>query len=380
MLAIVPVVISLIAVLVIVPGGDKASAGEVFTEPASDPGTDAFTPNVGAPPPASTSSTSPSSSSSTTPSSVTTAPPGRVSGVSGAEPGLYGGTRDNSSCDAQQMLTYLDQNPSKAKAWAAVEGISTDQIRDYVSQLTPVVLRSDTRVTNHGFANGKATSKQAILQAGTAVLVDKYGVPRVRCACGNPLTPPVAVKSAPKYTGPKWQGFNAANVVVVMNSTTVIESFTLINVNTGQPFARRAGGAVSGVADTDASLPRPGNQPQTAPSPPAAPGAPGSLRDVLGTYGNIQVSASGECAGLTQEDTPPFQVTVADPSRGVLVIATNTGNYTGTLAPDYSFTFLEPESGAALKGQFRREGGTIVMSAAIDFGCTISFTATKIGD
>ena len=27
-------------------------------------------------------------------------------------------------------------------------------------------------------------------QAGTAVLVDNHGIPRVKCGCGNPLTEP----------------------------------------------------------------------------------------------------------------------------------------------------------------------------------------------
>ncbi|MGH3907098.1 MAG: DUF6777 domain-containing protein, partial [Pseudonocardiaceae bacterium] len=42
----------------------------------------------------------------------------------------------------------------------------------------------DTRVTNHGYRDGKATDRQAVLQAGTAVLVDEKGRPRVKCGCG----------------------------------------------------------------------------------------------------------------------------------------------------------------------------------------------------
>ena len=60
----------------------------------------------------------------------------------------------------------------------------------FLRGLTPVVLRADTRVTNHGFRDGSATSFQSVLQAGTAVLVDDHGAPRVRCACGNPLKAP----------------------------------------------------------------------------------------------------------------------------------------------------------------------------------------------
>ena len=103
-------------------------------------------------------------------------------------PGLCGGTRNYSACDASKMVVFLEQNPAKAAAWASTLGIQTTQIRDYVSGLTAVILRTDTRVTNHGYINGVADAIPAVLEAGTAVLVDKYGRPVVKCYCGNPLT------------------------------------------------------------------------------------------------------------------------------------------------------------------------------------------------
>lgn len=39
----------------------------------------------------------------------------------------------------------------------------------YFDELTPMVLTSDTRVTNHGYHDGRPTPHQAVLQAGTAV-------------------------------------------------------------------------------------------------------------------------------------------------------------------------------------------------------------------
>ena len=66
----------------------------------------------------------------------------------------------------------------------------------YIRELRPVTLTRDTRVTNHSFVDGRAVAFQSILQAGTAVLVDKDGVPVVRCRCGNPLLEPVYVKTA----------------------------------------------------------------------------------------------------------------------------------------------------------------------------------------
>jgi hypothetical protein len=155
---------------------------------------------------------------------------------------LYGGTLNQSSCDKRQMIRFLSQNADKAQAWADVQGITVDDLADYIDALTPVLLRGDTRVTNHGFVGGFADEHQDVLQAGTAVLVDQYGVPRARCACGNPLLPPRAVPTTPSYQGTPWTGFNPGNVTVVQASPRVINIITIINVTNGKPFGRPAGG------------------------------------------------------------------------------------------------------------------------------------------
>ena len=105
----------------------------------------------------------------------------------GGTPGLYGGSRDTQVCDVQRLTDFLTDsaNADKAQAWAGALGISTDEISDYIGGLTAVRLRFDTRVTNHGFRNGEANAFQSLLQAGTAVLVDDQGVPRVKCNCGS---------------------------------------------------------------------------------------------------------------------------------------------------------------------------------------------------
>ena len=108
-------------------------------------------------------------------------PAASVGAVSGATPGLYGGTRQN-ACDSSAMASYLQTNPDRGNAFASAEGIAPADIGGYLDTLTPVTLRADTAVTNNGFANGSATPFQAVLQAGTAVMVDKFGVPRVRSA------------------------------------------------------------------------------------------------------------------------------------------------------------------------------------------------------
>jgi hypothetical protein len=353
----------------------KASAGEIFLTANKDPGPNPFTPNVGAQPPTTMTPLSlPLAGSTTTATAVTptSRPAGTVTGYSGAEIGLYGGTRNLSSCDAQQMITYLNQNPAKAAAWAATEGISASEINDYIGRLTPVVLRADTRVTNHGFRNGRANAIQEVLQAGTAVLVDQYGVPRARCFCGNPLTPPVPVSSTPSYQGSQWPAFNPTTIVVVNNSTTIINNFTLVDVVTGQPYNRQAGGALTGVTDTDA--------PSLTPSP-QAPSVPSSLQDVVGSYANLKITTSGDCSGFTSNpSSTTFRVTVADPARGVVTIVTSTGTYSGTLGQDYSFHFTDSTSSTSLDGRFQQQGGKVVMSGSVPLGtCTVSFSADKVG-
>ena len=109
--------------------------------------------------------------------------------VSSDSTGLYGGTGEN-SCDVEKMIDFLMNNPDRAAAWAGVQGIAVDEIPDYLRSLTAVVLLENTLVINHGYSGGEATPFLAVLEAGTAVLVDDDGIPRARCACGNPLTPP----------------------------------------------------------------------------------------------------------------------------------------------------------------------------------------------
>jgi hypothetical protein len=139
-------------------------------------------------------------------------------------------------------VAFLEANPDKARAWAGVLGVRTADIETYVDGLTPVLLQRDTRVTNHGFRNGRATPTQSILQAGTAVLVDEYGVPRVKCNCGNPLLEPQALRSRPRYTGTRWPTFSPANVLVV-NADVQVSIFILVDgtAGTDPPTGRHQG-------------------------------------------------------------------------------------------------------------------------------------------
>ena len=229
-----------------------APASDVFLTPASTTGANPFTDSIAAPPP-----------TSTVPQA--TVPPSQLAGsgytsVDGATVGLYGGTRNVASCDAQKMVDYLAQNPDKARAWASAQGIDPSYIPTYVASLTPVLLRADTQVVNNGYENGAATPFATVLQAGTAVLIDAYGIPRVRCYCGNPLSPPVYY-GTPRYRGPQWPAFDPTAVVIVRPAPTTITVITIVDVNTGQAFGRPVG--TSGAKDTPAPTP----PTTTAPAP-----------------------------------------------------------------------------------------------------------------
>lgn len=155
------------------------------------------------------------------------------------------------------MVDFLTDNASKAAAWAGAQGIDVGDLEDYISALTPLLLTQDTRVTNHGFRSGTATARQSILEAGTAVLVDDHGVPRARCACGNPLDTPTPV-SQPAYTGTAWVEFDPEIVAVIQPAVEAIIDFVVRDVATGTGFERPAGTDGSQDEPTNVRLPEPG--------------------------------------------------------------------------------------------------------------------------
>jgi hypothetical protein len=119
--------------------------------------------------------------------------------------GPFGGTGSDLVCDRELLIRSLKAQPEKLREWARVVSIEPtyEAVARYIRSLTPVTLTRDTRVTNHNFVDGRAVGYQAILQAGTAVLVDKYGNPRARCRCGNPLLEPIFYPTATCYGCPK---------------------------------------------------------------------------------------------------------------------------------------------------------------------------------
>jgi hypothetical protein len=305
-------------------------ASEVVASPISTAGRNPFTASVGTDvsgmkPPAAAASTG-----------------GGLARYVGSLPGLYGGTRNYKSCDARKPVVFLQQNPAKAAAWASTLGISTSDISRYVSELTPVLLRTDTRVTNHGYVNGVANPIQSVLQAGTAVFVNTYGEPVVKCYCGNPLTPPELL-TQPVYTGPLWVSFTTIKITIIEQSPKPIDTYTLSDPNTGTDFKRTSGlHGHDGPYIPASPNPTPGGtptpqQPSTGgstsnASPPAEDPSLSLSPNPVVQGGTVTLSASGFAPGAS------LQITVNRPDGG-------TDHFPLTAGADGSATFTFPNSG-----------------------------------
>ncbi|MCB5181977.1 DUF6777 domain-containing protein [Streptomyces antimicrobicus] len=250
-----------------VMSGNEASGGEVFLQSTAAAGPDPFTPSTA------TESDPPEVTNAAAPGTGKGGSSGaRTLQVNGAHPGLYGGTRNVASCDVEKQIKYLTEHKDKGAAFAAPLKIGQPEIPSYLRSLTPVRLGWDTRVTNHGYKDAAPTSYQAVLQAGTAVMVDDRGVPRVRCACGNPLTPPVAVKGNQTYNGTQWSSFQSSELVAVRPAEEPVKGVTMYDHHRKDWYERPSGDA-QGKHDHEVPPPK-GHEPDAPPAlPPADPGS-----------------------------------------------------------------------------------------------------------
>lgn len=153
--------------------------------------------------------------------------------VAGDDPNIYGGTGELSVCDAAALVSNLQNNSDLNAAFAEGIGINAADVPRYVTSLAPVILRQDTWVTNHGYDNGHPVPFQAVLQRGTAVMVDARGVPRVRCSCGNPLAEAWNCYTAPETDKANWDGYEPRNVVTIYQTDVTINTINVINVDNG---------------------------------------------------------------------------------------------------------------------------------------------------
>ena len=173
--------------------------------------------------------------------------------VGGTEAGLYAGTRDEPVCDLEGLTERLagDSASERADAWFEAIGRHVEDRQEYFGELTAVRLRYDTRVTAHD----RDGLEPAVLQAGTPVLIDRFGVPRARCAGGGPLSEPEAAPDGTdagasldlarhaRDADAAWDGFDPAAVLVVAAGASGVEAFDLADVAGGEMFTRPLGTA-----------------------------------------------------------------------------------------------------------------------------------------
>ncbi|MFI6950091.1 DUF6777 domain-containing protein [Streptomyces sp. NPDC050422] len=226
-----------------------ADAEEVLLQPAAAQGADPFTASTVEP-------------AGAAPNAPRTAPPrtaapdgGAPHTLPGSTPGLYGGTRSVASCDVGQQIRLLAADPARQEAFAQAAGVPRAGVPDFLRGLTPVVLRADTRVGNHGFDAGSATTFQSVLQAGTAVMVDGHGLPRVRCACGNPLSRPVGAGGTEGVRGEKWAGYDPARIVVVAPAAKAVTDLVVVDADHNSWMERPVGD--EGTRDHTPEVPPP---------------------------------------------------------------------------------------------------------------------------
>ncbi|HEY2206401.1 MAG TPA: DUF6777 domain-containing protein [Pseudonocardia sp.] len=234
----ITVMVAIVVALAAVIGGvaaavkpTKASASSVRLEPTSFAGASPFVSPVG------------------TDQAGVVAPAKTGGEFSGATAGLYSRNPEAPSCDGQTLVAALQADDQKATAWASALSIQAADIPGFVSKLTPVVLRSDTSVTVFGYDAGTYFPYPAVLQAGTAVFINSYGEPTVKCYSGNPLAsravPSGGTTVAASYVGPSWGSFSSSSVTVVRPSTIVNQTFCTGGNATG---GTTTGGTTTGGA------------------------------------------------------------------------------------------------------------------------------------
>ena len=347
------------------------SGGEVVLSSATDPGENPFMPPVATPPPTN-AQPPPTLQPQGDGGTMETQP------LPGNRDGLYGGTLNNAELDREKLINFLSTHPAQASAfvdalntdttlfWSGGHPLTVADIPTYLRELTPGVLRLDTRITNHGFDGTRFTTLQSVFQAGTAVLVDAHGVPRTRGYSGSPLTAPIALAGRPKTVGKPWPGYRSGALAAVRPSPAAITNFVLVDIVTGNAFNRPAG--TTGTNDT------PHTQPVAAPEPPASTTpttGQGPQPPIDGTY-MLQV-LTYECGGAEGTHAQvPVNVTL---KGNTLWMAWN--NMTGTLNADGSFVATGTD-GMTAHGSVTTEGGrTVIRGEDTGLGCDRTWVATK---
>lgn len=160
--------------------------------------------------------------------------------VAGSTNQLYATRRARPVCDVADLADQLTADERTNETWAGVAGVDPAEVRSVVVSMTPVVLTTDTAVTNHTYGSDGATAYSSVLQAGTPVLVDDHGVPRVQCSCGNPLLPP-GDSDSDTFEGDPWESFDPDTVVRIDPTEDRVDQLETIEFDGGGPVDLPAG-------------------------------------------------------------------------------------------------------------------------------------------
>ncbi|MGW1995697.1 DUF6777 domain-containing protein [Embleya sp. NPDC001921] len=236
----------------------------------------------------------------------------------GDTPGLYGVARDVPGCDRPRLVALLAADPAKAAAWTAALGITIAQIDEFVARTTPVLLRQDALVRNHRFRGGTAEGYPALLQAGTAVLVDPWGRPVVKCGCGNPLTALAQVPDRIKANGltPAWKRVYDKRAVVAITGGDPMSRIVLTDLDRPDVTITRPTGT-AGEADTtserrpESSADKPSTLPGPGRSAPATSTLPGPGRSVPPTSTTRPGGRSAVPTSPSRTVAPPVTLTLS---------------------------------------------------------------------
>jgi serine/threonine-protein kinase len=191
-------------------------------------------------------------------------PPGVLdhTAVSGSTEGIYRGVKGSSACDRNGLTTFFRNAQPVGSTWIEaaagdptlspdddLKTVTPQTLPTYIAGLTPVLLRADTRVTEFTDTAGVASARQAVLQAGTAVLVDAMGLPRVRCAGGSPLASPDANAPTATTAGAPWSGYALSGAVTMAAAPSTLRAFGLADASGTTIFRRPVGS--TGKQDVD---------------------------------------------------------------------------------------------------------------------------------
>lgn len=186
------------------------------------------------------------------------APTGEV--VGSDAPGIYGTGGEADACEASDLANLFVDEAEHTRDFAEIIGVDPEEMSSYIMGLTSTYLARDTWVTNYYLDDaGQLASYQSVMEAGTAVLVDSYGVPRVRCASGSPLQERNEDLADPRSGEPTWEDYNGKDVVSVAPGDE-LDELDYIDVNNGDLRKRPLGAGRTGAVqvqltwDTDADM------------------------------------------------------------------------------------------------------------------------------